>query len=306
MGRRKSRPGASGILLVDKPEGVTSARVVAIVRRVLGGVKVGHLGTLDPFATGLLPLCLSEGTKAAPYLNTADKSYEGMIRLGSRTDTDDRTGEKIGGGPVPDLAGVDWAALVARFSGDLEQVPPTFSAIKRDGRPNYDRARRGEEVEVEPRAVRIDRLALEPRGEDLVWVDLDCSKGTYVRSLARDLGEALGCGGHLDSLRRTAFGPFTLEGSVTLGDIEGPQGAVRVTEALLPLVRALAHLRRVDVDAAGARSLRGGQQQPLCGLDRPREIGERVRVAFGEELVAVAVERSGAWTLDRVFAADPA
>ncbi|MFT4569880.1 MAG: tRNA pseudouridine55 synthase [Hyphomicrobiaceae bacterium] len=301
MGRRKNAPGPSGIVLVDKADEMTSARVVAIVRRVLGGVKTGHLGTLDPFATGLLPLCLGEGTKLAPYLNTAGKSYQGTIRLGRATDTDDRTGKDISSGVVPDLATIDWPALVERFSGEIDQVPPAYSAIKRDGRPMYELARKGQAVILEERRVTIQRLVLEPREADLVWVDLDCSKGTYVRSLARDLGEAIGCGGHLDSLRRTKFGQFGLEGAITLEEIEAEDGAERLTHAVLSLLDSIEHLRRFDIDAGAAQSLRSGQQHPLFGLERPRETGEKVGLAAAGDLVAVAVEKSGAWTLDRVF-----
>lgn len=301
MPRRNRVGGPSGILLVDKAEGMSSARVVAVVRRVLDRVKTGHLGTLDPFATGLLPLCLGEGTKAAPYLNTAGKSYQGTIRLGTTTDTDDRTGETLATGTVPDLASIDWSEMAARFLGEIQQVPPAFSAIKRDGRPMYERARRGELVELPPRTVTIERLVFEPRDEDLVWVDLDCSKGTYVRSLARDLGAALGCGGHLDSLRRTAFGPFTLDAAIAFDAIEGEDGAEKTARAVLGPSEALSHLRKFSIDEAGARALRSGQQHPLFGLGRPVETGEQIRVTTGDELVAVAVEKSGAWSLDRVF-----
>ena len=158
MGRRRpSADGPSGLLLVDKPAGISSAAVVARVRRVLGGVKAGHTGTLDPFATGLLPLCLGEGTKLAAYLTDADKTYEGVIRLGVTTDTLDRTGTVTETTDVPVVGPEKLEEVAARFRGPIEQVPPSYSAIKRGGRPMYELARRGEAPELEPRSVRVDR-----------------------------------------------------------------------------------------------------------------------------------------------------
>jgi tRNA pseudouridine55 synthase len=302
VGRSRGSGGPSGILLVDKPAGGSSARAVAIVRRRLDGPKVGHLGTLDPFATGLLPLCVGEGTKIAPYLNTADKSYEGLISLGTATKTDDSTGEVCSSGTVPPLEGLDWLDLARQFSGTIEQVPPQFSAIKRDGRPMYDLARSGGSLELEPREVRVDRLVFEPRGEHHVWVDLDCSKGTYVRSLARDLGALIGCGGHLESLRRTIFGDFDLEGSVPLEKFDCDEGGDEARGALIPMLDALAHLPRTEIDSASAVALREGRQHPLFGLQRKAEHdGERLCLAWAGTLVAIAKAESGMWTLDRVF-----
>jgi tRNA pseudouridine55 synthase len=303
MGRsRRSRPGPSGILLIDKPEELTSARVVAIVKRVLGGVKVGHLGTLDPFATGLLPLCLGTATKIAPFLNEADKSYAGVIRLGVVTDTDDITGEVLERTTPPDPQTLDLDALAARFRGAIEQVPPMYSAIKRGGRPMYELARAGEAPELEPRPVRIDRLELTAAGEGAIRIEVDCSKGTYVRSLARDIGAAVGCGATLESLARTSFGVFELAEAVPLADLQAEGGRELAERVLVSPLEALRHLRRVDVDEATAAALRNGRPLVLRSVAAPRESGEVVRVGCGGSLVAVAAEAHGAWKLDRVFA----
>ncbi len=293
----------SGILPLDKPVGITSAAAVARVKKIAGRVKVGHLGTLDPFATGLLPLCLGEGTKAAPYLNAADKAYEGVILLGVTTDTLDMTGTILDRRTVPDLGKIDLAALAARFTGDIDQVPPAFSAIKRQGVPMYELARKGEAPQMEPRPIHVSRLELVPAGADRLRLRLRCSKGTYVRSLARDIGEALGCGGALESLVRTGFGDLDLAGAVPLAELE-EGGVERLRRAIIPLSEALCGLRPVRVDGETAGRLRRGQQQALASAPPPRCAGETGRVLGpGGELVAVVREQGGRWRLDRVFAA---
>jgi len=300
--RRGGAGGPSGILLVDKPIDVTSAGVVARVRRVLGGVKAGHSGTLDPFATGLLPLCLGEGTKLAGYLTDSDKSYEGVIRLGVRSDTHDMTGRVEEGGPVTSLDDAVLATVAAEFQAISVQVPPSFSAIKIAGRPMYELARRGEAPELEARPVRVDRLELHALDERRLSVTIDCAKGFYVRALARDLGDRLGCGAVLESLRRTRVGVLSAESAVPLAEIMGPDGYERAVTAIIPLIEAASHLRLVDVAPADAADLRLGRQQPLLRLGPATGAGERIRIAAGEDLVAVAVAQGRVWTLERVFA----
>lgn len=292
----------SGILLLDKPTGITSARAVAVVRRALGKPKVGHLGTLDPFASGLLPLCIGEATKIAPFLNTADKAYRGVIQLGLRTDTLDGTGEVLERATdIPDASGIDLKALAARFTGTLEQVPPAFSAIKKDGVPMYKLAREGRAPELEPRQVCIHRLVLRSLGPDRIMFDMTCSKGTYVRSLARDLGDAVGCGATLVELVRSAFGDFALESAISLQDVE--QGG---DPPMIGLAEAVAHLPELSVDAATAADLRQGRRHALAGLDPPRHQGELRRIlASAEDLVAVVRAEAGEWDFERVFAATP-
>jgi tRNA pseudouridine55 synthase len=292
----------AGIVLVDKPQGITSARAVAVIKKVLGGVKVGHLGTLDPFAAGLLPLCVGEGTKAAPYLNTADKSYTGVVRLGVITDTDDRTGEVVATAPAPDTRTLDLSELASAFSGRIAQVPPAFSAIKRDGVPMYKLARKGVRPRLEAREVTIHALSLEAAGKDRLRVEVSCSKGTYIRSLARDLGERLGCGATLEELTRTGFGTFTLDQAVSVERLCGPGGTNVALDALIGLPIALGHLRSLSVDRTSVVRLRAGQQQALGGLAAPAGEGERARVMGpGDDLVAVVSEATGRWRLERVF-----
>ncbi|MBI5503859.1 MAG: tRNA pseudouridine(55) synthase TruB [Deltaproteobacteria bacterium] len=300
--RAKRADDPSGLLLVDKPAGVTSAGVVARVRRVLGGVKAGHVGTLDPFATGLLPLCLGEGTKLATYLTEADKTYEGVIRLGIATDTDDATGQVLQTAQVGPLDATAVSALSADLTGVIGQVPPAYSAIKRGGRPMYELARRGETVELDARPVTIHRLELGIVGAERLRVSIDCSKGFYVRALARDIGQRLGCGAMLESLRRTRVGTLRIEDAVALAEImEEPGGADRARQAVIPMLDALRHLRKVSVGADDAADLRLGRQRALVRLGTADLAGERVCVAVGEELVAVAVAKDRSWQLERVF-----
>ncbi|HYB97746.1 MAG TPA: tRNA pseudouridine(55) synthase TruB [Candidatus Limnocylindrales bacterium] len=301
--RRGGGDGPSGLLLVDKPIDVTSAGVVARVRRVLGGVKAGHAGTLDPFATGLLPLCLGEGTKLAGYLTDSDKTYEGVIRLGVRSDTLDITGNVEAGGPLPALDQARLDALAAEHTGEVLQVPPAFSAIKVGGRPMYELARRGLAPQLQPRPVRVDRLELTALEDRRLEITIDCSKGFYVRSLARDIGEALGCGAVLESLRRTRVGALRVDAAIPLSRIMDEDGRPEAEAAIVPLIEAAAHLRLVRIAPADAADLRLGRQHPLSRLGPAFAAGERIRIAAGSDLVAVAVAQGKLWTLERVFAA---
>jgi tRNA pseudouridine55 synthase len=286
-----------GVLLIDKPAGITSADVVRAVKRRLGAGKVGHLGTLDPFATGLLPVCLGEASKIVPFLNQEDKVYRGVLRLGVATDTLDATGRVVERAPVP---AIDRAALEEvgrRFCGSILQVPPMYSAIKRGGVALHRLARRGVEVEREPRPVRIDALALELCGPDEVAFEVRCSKGTYVRVLGADLARALGTVGHVASLRRTAFGRFDVREAAPLDRI-GP-------EEPLPLLTprtALGAPREFAVDSETLRALRSGQQWHLRHLPAP-EPGESLAALIGPagELVAVVGAEQGRWKLLRVL-----
>jgi tRNA pseudouridine55 synthase len=298
----RTAPGAGaidGILLVEKPTGITSAAAVAVVKRALGGAKVGHLGTLDPFASGLLPMCIGEGTKIAPYLNVADKGYTGVLRLGVSTDTLDCTGEILFTAEPPDVASVDLSALARDFTGAIEQVPPAFSAIKRGGVRMYELARRGQPQTLEARAVVVHELTLERIDDRRLRLDVRCSKGTYVRSLARDLGERLGCGAMLESLVRTRFGPFTADQALTIEQVR--ERGLAIVESVISPADAIAHLRTLRVDSAGAARLRAGQQSALAALERPAS-GQKARVLEPDgRLVAVVGEEASAWRLERVF-----
>lgn len=205
MSKRKG-PEATGILLVDKPVGWTSHDVVGRVRRLVGQRRVGHTGTLDPLATGLLVVCLGRATRLAEYVTTQDKRYEGLIQLGVSTITDDAEGDVIRRTEPPPIGRSELKALEINFTGSLQQRPPAFSAIRVNGRRAYAAARQGERPELQPRRVEVHRLALRALSEGTLHVSVHCGHGTYVRSLARDIGESLGCGAHLAGLRRTHVG----------------------------------------------------------------------------------------------------
>ena len=257
-------PAVNGILLIDKPEGITSAGVVREVKRALAEEKVGHLGTLDPFASGLLPVCLGSGTKIAQFLMVEQKAYSGTIRLGVETDTFDSTGTVTQTSPVPDFNDDALRQLEAQFTGEQWQTPPMYSAIKRKGVPLYKLARQGIEVEREPRKVTIEQLVLARQSADTLGFSLVCSKGTYVRSLAVALGAALGGRAHLATLRRTAFGPFAIAQAVALSLVTAPQ--TRGPLPLLSLPDALLHYRAITIPERMTALLRQGRQETLLSL----------------------------------------
>ncbi|QKJ19855.1 tRNA pseudouridine(55) synthase TruB [Microbacterium hominis] len=255
---RSDRPKPPpGVVLVDKPGGMTSHDVVARARRALGTRKIGHAGTLDPMATGLLVLGVEGATRLLTFIVGLDKTYEATIRLGVATDTDDADGEIV---EAVDAAGITRAQIDARIAGltgAISQVPSTYSAIKVDGRRAYDLARAGEEVELKAREVTVSRfdVVAERRAGAVIDLDVvvDCSSGTYIRSLARDLGAALGVGGHLTALRRTRIGPFGL-------DAAADADAIGDATPLTPAAAAVAVLGRFAVTADEARDLRHGKR----------------------------------------------
>jgi tRNA pseudouridine55 synthase len=294
----------SGLLLVDKPEGPSSANVVHRAKVSLGAKKVGHLGTLDPFASGLLLLGINEGTKISDIFLRAPKSYRAVVTLGVATDSQDSTGVVVKTRPVPPLADHDLRVLEQRFSGQLEQTPPMFSALKRDGVRLYKLARQGKEVPRQPRTIQIDSIRLRQINCSELSLDVTCSRGTYVRTLAADLGEALGCGAHLKSLRRIACGHLRIERAVTLDDLE--RFATRAESAMISLSDALSHLRGITWDHRWLARLRLGQQECLSQIGKPLEEQELVRVLDARgDLVALIgwnEEIPGAgWQLLRVF-----
>jgi tRNA pseudouridine55 synthase len=297
---------ADGVLVVDKPSGRTSFDVVRRIKRAARLSRVGHGGTLDPLASGVLPICVGEGTKLAAFLLDADKEYEVTIRLGIETDTYDAEGTVTA---RHDAAGIDEErvrAALGAFTGTLEQRPPIYSALKRDGRPLYDYARTGEEVEIVPRAVVVYDLALTRfGGPEAVELRVRCSKGTYVRSLAFDLGRALGVGGHVTALRRTRSGPFGLVGARPLDQILADLAEERDREIrVITPADALSHLPRCTVDAAHARMLEQGKRVPWESLGAP---AGRVRIVRTDgRLLAVAEPREdGTVRTLRVFGVGP-
>jgi tRNA pseudouridine55 synthase len=282
VARRRKGRAIDGILVLDKPMGVSSNRALQSVKHLYNAAKAGHTGSLDPLATGVLPLCLGEATKFSQYLLDADKAYQSTFVLGTVTNTGDAEGKVL---EVRDASGIsenDVVAGLKQFEGEIEQIPSMFSAIKKDGQPLYKLARQGLEVERKPRQVVIKKLQLRAfRGGDKPEVDIymECSKGTYVRSLAEDLGRALGCGAFVSVLRRTRAGPFSIEDSVTQGTLEalkdnGDLGAI--DELLLPSDAALGALPLVCLSESGGFYIRQGQ--PVMVPNAPR--GGIVRVAL--------------------------
>ncbi|MCL1825301.1 MAG: tRNA pseudouridine(55) synthase TruB [Betaproteobacteria bacterium] len=254
------RRAVDGVLLLDKPSGITSNAALQIARRLFAARKAGHTGTLDPMASGLLPLTFGEATKFSQMLLDADKAYEAGIKLGIQTDTGDAEGTVLSVQPVA-IVEAQLHVVLTRFTGEIEQTPPMYSALKRDGKPLYEYARAGIELERAPRRVTITELTLLALQEDRFTIRVACSKGTYIRSLAMDIGAALGCGAHLDTLRRTRIGDFDLSGSLTLDAIEAAAPAQR--DALLAPVDALLKgFPKLELESASARLILQGQ--PLC------------------------------------------
>jgi tRNA pseudouridine55 synthase len=260
-----SRPPAAsvnGILLLDKPLALSSNAAVQRVRRAFGRVKAGHTGSLDPLATGMLPICLGEATKVAGYLLDGDKEYEFSMRLGERTSTGDAEGEVVERGPVPADPQLRIPLLLPAFLGAISQIPPMYSALKRDGQPLYKLARQGLEVEREARAITIHALELLDTSDATARLRVRCSKGTYVRTLAEDLARALGTCAHLTALRRIAVEPFAATGMVTLEALESDPAAV----SLLPADAALPQLQQVRLDQVETGRLRHGQAIRRAGV----------------------------------------
>jgi tRNA pseudouridine55 synthase len=290
----------AGLLVVDKPPGYTSHDVVAVVRRRASTRKVGHAGTLDPAATGVLVLGVSRGTRLLGFLVGADKDYDAVVRLGEATTTDDAQGDVVSRARACDLRDDDVRAAMGGLTGDIVQVPSTVSAIKVDGRPAHARVRAGEEVVLTPRPVHVAAFDLLARAEAAsagsgvvdLRVHVSCSSGTYVRALARDLGAALGVGGHVRELRRTRVGPFTLADATPLDDV--PEG---LAPALLPLGQAVSRFLPCRVlDAGEAGGVGHGVPPPATGRPGP------VALLDGSgALLAVAEDRGPRAALTAVF-----
>ena len=270
-GRRRKGHAVHGWLILDKPSGVTSTAAVGRARRLLDAAKAGHGGTLDPLATGVLPLAFGEATKTTPYLMDSRKSYRFGVRWGVGRATDDVEGEVTETSDVRPTKGEIEAAL-DDFLGDIAQVPPKFSAVKVDGKRAYDLARGGRAVKLAPRTVRIERLALlSIEDEDHATFEMDCGKGTYVRALVRDLAHALGICGHVTALCRTRVGSFTLNDAISLAELEALDDSGAAQQSLLPVARGLVGIPGMPVNADQALRLKVGQAVPLVrpaiGLD---------------------------------------
>jgi len=255
-----------GVVLLDKPAGMSSQGAVTAVKRAFNADKAGHTGTLDPMATGLLPICLGEATKYSQDLLEADKTYIARVKFGSRTDTGDAEGLTIEELPLPKFANdadikSSLDALLPRFTGAISQVPPMYSALKRDGKPLYEYARAGVELERAPRDINIHSICWTNIAWPEATLEVSCSKGTYIRVLAEDLGNALGCGAHLVGLRRTEVGHLNLEQSFTIESIQS--GLQNTADYILPVDALLQTLPHLTVDEQQAKRLEMGQRVPL-------------------------------------------
>lgn len=262
--KRQGGRDVDGIVLLDKPTGITSNRALQRVKRLFDAAKAGHTGSLDPLATGMLPICLGQATKVSGFLLEASKSYRVVARLGIATDTGDADGEVVERSDAQAPAAADLSCTLDRFVGELEQVPPMYSALKHRGQPLYKLARRGVDVERRARRVRVHTLTV----EDYAWPKLElgvrCSKGTYIRTLVSDLAVALGTVGHVAALRRTSVDPFEEAGMTTLAELEADaeRGIETLDRRLLPSDTALSEWPAIALDAGGARKLAQGRQLP--------------------------------------------
>lgn len=302
MARRRKGQAVSGWLILDKPHGMTSTKAVGRVRWLFDAAKAGHAGTLDPLATGILPIALGEATKTVPFAVDGTKVYRFTVRFGAETDTDDTEGRVIGTTEQrPSRAEID--AALPQFVGEILQTPPRYSALKVDGARAYDLARDEADFELAARTVIIDRLELVDHPDpDHCVLEAQCGKGTYVRALARDLGRALGCLGHVSSLRRTQVGPFTEADSVTLEDLERAAGESPETACALlrPVETALQDLPSLTLTGSDAARLRQGRAVLLRGRDAPILTGPVYAVSKGS-LVALGEVERGEFKPRRIF-----
>lgn len=304
MARRKKGNPVHGWLVLDKPLNMTSTQAVGYVRRMFNAQKAGHAGTLDPLATGILPIAFGEATKTVPYAVDGEKAYRFTVQWGAETATDDAEGEVTQtSGERPLRTGIE--ALLPHFIGEIMQVPPQFSAIKVDGNRAYDLARDGEVVKLEARPVTIERLEMvDMPAADRSVFEAECGKGTYVRAIARDMGRLLGCFGHVIALRRTRVGPFDEMRAVTVEDIEAASkaddGGAALAQLLSPVESALSDIPELMVSPADAASLVRGQAILIRGRDAPVLSGPAFATSKGR-LIALGELDKGALHPTRVF-----
>lgn len=299
MGRKRKGRDISGWLVVDKPAGLTSTAVVNKVRWAFDAKKAGHAGTLDPDATGVLAVALGEATKTVPFITDAMKAYTFTVTLGAATNTDDAEGEVIAtSAERPSDEEIKEALL--GFIGEIQQVPPKFSAVKVDGQRAYKLARDGEEVELSSRPLWVEELVMLDRPDaDHVMLEMTCGKGGYVRSIARDLGEKLGCLGHVQELRRIWSGPFDAEDGVTLEQIDDLAKSPEIDQFLRPLEEGLADLPELKCTPEGATRLRNGNPGMVIASDV--EYGDEAWASLEGKAVAVGIYKAGELHPSRVF-----
>ncbi len=287
MARRKSGREVNGILLFDKPAGMSSNAVLQRIKRIFNARKAGHTGSLDPLATGLLPICLGEATKMSGFLLDADKRYQVTIKLGIKTATGDAEGEAILTREVGHYSNPELELVLAEFLGDIEQIPPMYSALKKGGQPLYKLARKGIEVERKVRNIKIHSIEILAAEGDLLELDVHCSKGTYIRTLAEDIGERLGCGAHVAVLRRLSVGPFSGKMMITAAQLENiaeKGGFEALDQLLLPMENALVNWPEVRLSQDVAFFLKRGQAVVV-----PKAPREGLVKLFAEENVFLGV-----------------
>ncbi len=292
---RSTRRDVDGWVVLDKPVGMTSTHAVSRLKRIFNAKKAGHAGTLDPLASGILPVAFGEATKTVPFVQDGEKAYRFTVRFGAETDTDDSDG-KVTAQSELRPARADILALLPQFIGTIQQMPPAFSAIKIDGERAYDIARDGETPALSARPVTIHALELLSADQDEAVFEARCGKGTYVRAIARDLGRMLGCFGHVTALRRTRVGPFAEADSIALSDLE--EGGVEAA-AMRRVEAGLMELPRVIVDRDAAARLRRGQSILLRGADAPAD--GSAYAACGGVVIAVGAVEKGELVPGRVF-----
>ncbi|WP_158807075.1 tRNA pseudouridine(55) synthase TruB [Beijerinckia sp. L45] len=292
---RSKRVEVNGWVVLDKPVGITSTHAVSRLKRIFNGKKAGHAGTLDPLASGILPIAFGEATKTVPYVQDGEKAYRFTVLWGAETNTDDSDGEIVARSEMrPDRTAIE--AFIPRFIGTIEQKPPAFSAIKINGERAYDLAREGAVVDIPARAVTIHELKIVAMEGDETVFETRCGKGTYVRAIARDLGRALACYGHVTALRRTRVGPFLESDAVPLTALEDPEVAAK---ALRRVEAGLGELTRILVDRTDAARLRRGQGMLLRGADAPSD--GQAYAACGGVVIAIGGIEGGELVPARVF-----
>lgn len=272
--RRKNARAINGMVLIDKPTGMTSNRVVQIVRRLFNANSAGHTGALDPLATGMLPVCLGEATKFSQLMLDADKAYRVVAKLGERTDTSDADGTIVERNPI-NISEVELLAALPQFRGDIQQIPSMFSALKYEGKPLYEYARAGKTVPRKARDITVYSLELVEFTGDTATMDVHCSKGTYIRTIVDDLGQVLGCGAHVQQLRRTAIENFPVDKMITLADLEAAAENGPPDELLLPMDMTAMELPALSLDEREVRNFVHGQ--PV----RRSDTGDLFRVYAG-------------------------
>jgi tRNA pseudouridine55 synthase len=294
-----------GIILVDKEPGSSSFRTVEKIKRLINAKKVGHAGTLDPFATGVLIVLLNQGTKLFPFLMPHHKVYKASLKLGIETDTQDLTGRIIDNKDISSIKYEMIERSASQFIGAIKQVPPSYSAVHYSGKRAYELARDGIAIELQPKDVIVDYINLLAVNLPFVWLEVGCSSGTYIRTLAADLGRSLGIGAHLTSLRRIKSGPFHVDDALTLKQIAHHLSNGTIEEMILPLRRALNGMMEAEIPNDLAKKIRNGYQPNWGDLSRERtssfNSNDYLKVITGEELVAILREDQAGYSIVKVF-----